>query len=248
MRSARSRVAVAAAAAVFTMPTIAEARFGDATLRMGSTGHEVRVLQSWLGHLGFRTSVDGSFGQGTRTALRAFERRNRLTVNGVLSRWDAKRMRRMMEKKYPPTSQRTQVGPGSRARLSSDGRTAIAPADAPQRVKDAIAAANRITRKPYRYGGGHGSFEDSGYDCSGGISYALRGARVLRSPLDSTSFMSWGSSGPGRWITVYANPGHAYVMIAGLRFDTSGRGEEGPRWRPERTTTSGYRVRHPAGL
>jgi len=245
----RSRVAACLAAlTVLTIPAAAEARFGDATLRLGSSGHDVRVLQSWLGHLGFRTSVDGEFGRGTKTALERFEARNGLTVNGVLSRSDAKRMRRMMEKKFPPASQRTQVGPGSRARLSSDGRTAVAPDDAPQRVKDAIAAANRITRKPYRYGGGHARFEDSGYDCSGAISYALRGAGVLDRPLDSTGFMSWGRAGAGKWITVYAHGGHAYVMIAGLRFDTSGRGEEGPRWRTERRTTSGYRVRHPAGL
>lgn len=248
MRSARSRAAVAAAVTALSMPAIAEARFGDAPLRMGATGHEVRVLQSWLGHLGFRTGVDGHFGPGTRTALRSFERRNGLTVNGVLSRRDAKRMRDMMEKKYPPSSQRTRVAPGSRARLSSDGRTAIAPADAPQRVKDAIAAANRITRKRYRYGGGHGRWEDSGYDCSGAISYALHGAGLLDSPLDSSGFMRWGSSGRGQWITVYAHGGHAYIVIAGLRFDTSGRGEEGPRWRTERASTSGYRVRHPAGL
>ena len=248
MRSARSRVAAFAVLSVLTIPAAAEARFGDATLRLGSSGHEVRVLQSWLGHLGFRTSVDGQFGEGTRTALRRFEGRNGLRVNGVLSRWDAKRMRRMMEQRFPPSSQQTQVAPGGRARLSSDGRTAVAPADAPQQVKDAIAAANRITRKPYRYGGGHGSFEDSGYDCSGAISYALHGAGLLSRPLDSSGFMSWGRSGAGQWITVYAHGGHAYVVIAGLRFDTSGRGEEGPRWRTERASTSGYRVRHPAGF
>ena len=248
MRS--SRVAVAAALSVFILPAAAEARFGDRTLRAGTTGHDVRVLQSWLGHLGFSTSVDGHFGSGTASALRRFEGRNRLTVNGVLSRWDARRMRRLIQRRFG-SSQNTktqETAPGSRARLSSDGRTATIPADAPQAVKDAIAAANRITRKPYRYGGGHGDFEDSGYDCSGAISYALHGAGLLKRPLDSTGFMSWGRSGPGRWITVYAHGGHAYVVIAGLRFDTSGRGEEGPRWRTERTSTSGYTVRHPAGL
>jgi hypothetical protein len=115
-------------------------------------------------------------------------------------------------------------------------------------VVDAIAAANRITRKPYRYGGGHGSFSDSGYDCSGAVSYALHGAGLLRTPHDSTGFESYGRSGPGAWITVYANSGHAYAVIAGLRFDTSGRGENGPRWRPEPRSGRGYVVRHPAGL
>jgi peptidoglycan hydrolase-like protein with peptidoglycan-binding domain len=231
------------------LPTIAEARFGDATLRVGSTGHDVRVLQSWLGHLGFPTSVDGQFGPGTRRRVRSFERHSDLRVDGVLSVGDARAMRSRIQQKFGSTSgQQQQVGPGSRAQLSSDGRTAIAPADAPQQVKDAIAAANRITTKPYKYGGGHGRWEDSGYDCSGTISYALHGAGLLRQALDSSGFMSWGAAGPGDWITIYAHGSHAYAVIAGLRLDTSGRGEEGPRWRSERRGTSGYRVRHPAGL
>ena len=112
----------------------------------------------------------------------------------------------------------------------------------------AIAAANRITRKPYRYGGGHGRFEDSGYDCSGAVSYVLHAAGVLGRTRDSSGFMRYGAAGPGRWITVYAHGGHAYVVVAGLRFDTSGRGEKGPRWRPEPRTGRGYTVRHPARL
>ena len=138
--------------------------------------------------------------------------------------------------------------PGGKARLASDGRTAVAPADAPQAVKDAVAAAIQITRKPYRYGGGHGSFEDSGYDCSGAISYALHGAGLLRAPLDSSGFYSWGKSGRGSWITVYTKSSHAYVVIAGLRFDTSGSGESGPRWRTEARSSAGYAARHPSGL
>ena len=116
-------------------------------------------------------------------------------------------------------------------------------------MKRAIAYANRIVGKPYRYGGGHkANFRDSAYDCSGTISFALRGARLLRSPLDSSSFMSWGRSGRGRWITVYTNPGHAYVVIAGLRLDTSGSGGKGPRWRPEKRSSRGFHARHWAGL
>ena len=139
-------------------------------------------------------------------------------------------------------------GRPGKARLSRDGRTALPPPDAPARVRNAIAAANRITRKPYRYGGGHASFKDSGYDCSGTISFALHGARLLSSPLDSSSFMRWGQAGRGRWITVYTNPGHAYVLIAGLRFDTSGPGEKGPRWRKTAARTSGFTARHPRGF
>jgi hypothetical protein len=152
-------------------------------------------------------------------------------------------MRRRLER-------RTQPAPASagEATISADGRTAVAPADAPARVQKAVAAANRITRKPYRYGGGHGRFRDSGYDCSGAVSYVLHGAGLLRRSRDSTGLMSWRRRGRGRWITVYSNRGHAYVIIAGLRFDTSGRGESGPRWRPEHRSPRRYVARHARGL
>ena len=123
--------------------------------------------------------------------------------------------------------------PGATAVLSGNGRTALAPENAPIRVKRAIHAANRITKKPYRWGGGHATFKDTGYDCSGSVSYVLHRAGLLRTARDSTGFMSYGRSGKGRWISVYAHGGHAYMVIAGLRFDTSGSGEDGPRWRTE---------------
>jgi hypothetical protein len=132
-----------------------------------------------------------------------------------------------------------------------DGK-AVAPAGAPQAVKDALRWGNEIVGRPYRYGGGHRSFRSRGYDCSGAVSYALRGAGLLARPLDSTSFLRWGDRGRGRWITVYTNPGHAYVEIAGLRLDTSARedphGGRGPRWRPARRSHAGFRARHVAGL
>jgi hypothetical protein len=147
--------------------------------------------------------------------------------------------------------------PPGKATIGPTG-LAIPPADAPPEVVAAINAANKIASKPYRYGGGHASFRDSGYDCSGAISYALHGGDLLDSPLDSGSFMRWGERGRGRWITVYTNPGHAYVVIAGLRFDTGGRDRTassryqvapgtGPRWRGRRST-SGYVARHPVGF
>jgi cell wall-associated NlpC family hydrolase len=125
-----------------------------------------------------------------------------------------------------------------------DGK-AIAPVLAPARVKQAIAAANRIRHKPYVYGGGHGSFESSGYDCSGAVSYALRGGKFLSSPLSSGPLMSWGNSGKGKWITVYSHSGHAFIVIAGLRFDTSGTGGSGPRWHSSIGSTSGFTTRYP---
>jgi hypothetical protein len=134
---------------------------------------------------------------------------------------------------------------------------AYAPKSAPPQVVNAIAAANEIVRMPYRYGGGHKpTFKDSGYDCSGSVSYALHGGGLLTSPLDSSSFMKWGLAGKGRWITVYTNPGHAFVMIAGLRFDTGFRDNRartgtypgsGPRWGKARPV-KGFAARHPKGL
>ena len=132
--------------------------------------------------------------------------------------------------------------------MNSDRRTAVAPAGAPEQVVAAIEAANRITRKPYKWGGGHGSWRDSGYDCSGTVSYVLHAADLLETARDSTGLSAYGERGKGGWITVYANAGHAYMTIAGLRFDTSGRGEDGPRWRLEPRSASGYVKRHPAGL
>jgi cell wall-associated NlpC family hydrolase len=122
---------------------------------------------------------------------------------------------------------------------------AYAPTDAPAEVQQAVWAANTLLGKPYIYGGGHKSFKSRGYDCSGTVSFALNGAGLLDSPLDSSSFMGWGERGKGAWITVYTNPGHAFVIIAGMRLDTSGAGEEGPRWRPEARSTRGYMARHP---
>jgi hypothetical protein len=125
---------------------------------------------------------------------------------------------------------------------------ARAPRGAPRAVRRLIRAANRLRRKPYRYGGGHRSFRDSAYDCSGAVSYALHGARLLAAPLDSRGLGRWGAPGPGRWITVYANRGHAFLVVAGLRFDTSGPGQRGPRWRLEARSTARFRARHPVGL
>jgi hypothetical protein len=163
---------------------------------------------------------------------------------------------------FAPSRTVNMVTPGSVAKLLPDG-TAAAPADAPVAVQRAVYAANRLQHKPYVYGGGHGSFKSSGYDCSGTVSYALHGARLLRTPLDSSSFMAWGRRGLGQWITVYTNPGHAFAVIAGLRLDTSRAGlygvrvsrrvaastlESGPRWRPALRDTAGFTARHPRGL
>ena len=161
----------------------------------------------------------------------------------------------MVKRAKAPVRRTEAPAPAPRASVAAG--VAAPPAGAPPQVVAAIAAANRIVAKPYRYGGGHRAFEDTGYDCSGAVSYALGGAGLLRSPLDSRSFARWGARGRGRWITVYTNPSHAYVVIAGMRFDTSGSERmvrryggapgSGPRWRGRRPST-GYVARHPVGL
>lgn len=138
----------------------------------------------------------------------------------------------------PPPAART-------ATLRSNG-TVRPPAGAPAAVRAAIRAANRIARKPYRWGGGHRRWRDRGYDCSGSVSYALHGAGLLDWSYDSTGFMRWGERGPGRWITIYANRGHVFMVVAGLRFDTSGAAPS--RWQDAPRSTRGFRVRHPEGL
>jgi cell wall-associated NlpC family hydrolase len=140
--------------------------------------------------------------------------------------------------------------PGTRAEIV-DG-LAAAPEDAPVAVQRIIWTANAIIGRPYVYGGGHSSFKSYGYDCSGTVSFALHGDRLLKSPLDSSQFMSWGRSGQGQWVTILTNPGHAYLDVAGVRLDTSAaddpNNEQGPRWRPLRPANAGYTIRHPAGL
>jgi hypothetical protein len=139
--------------------------------------------------------------------------------------------------------------PTPKARLLDNGML-VPPKSAPERVKRVIAFANRIRNKPYIYGGGHRRWQDAGYDCSGSVSYALRGGNFLTSPMPSGPLASWGTNGEGRWITVYANPGHTYAVIAGYRWDTSGNsgGKTGPSWHEDVRNGAGFAVRHPLGF
>jgi peptidoglycan hydrolase CwlO-like protein len=144
-----------------------------------------------------------------------------------------------------PTGTPAPLTPGESAEYISESQASV-PSAAPPAVKAAIEAANSIATTPYIWGGGHGSFESSGYDCSGAVSFALHGGGLLESPLDSTGLSTWGEPGPGRWITVYANAGHAWAIIAGLAFDTAGGA--GPRWHSSIISpTEGFIARHPAG-
>ncbi len=259
-RSRMCAATIAVSGALLATPVAsAEAAFGDRVLRQGSSGKHVRVLQRWLSLTGYEVRIDGQFGRRTKIKLRRMERENEMRVDGILSRPQARGLRRRAiiaraailtggPEPAPAIAPSANLAPGASAVLAPDGRTALAPAGAPPQVVNAIAAANKIVDKPYRYGGGHGSFEDTGYDCSGTVSYALHGAGLLDAPLASPGLTSFGAKGAGQWITVYANSGHTYVVIAGLRLDTSGSGGAGPRWRPEQRSSGGYVVRHPQGL
>ena len=251
-------VAVAVAAAAAT-PAAADAAFGDQVLRTGDRGREVRVLQRWLTLTGFATNVDGHFGRGTRLAVRRYERANGQRVDGWVSREQALGLRtrayaaRAANLTAPAAAAAAPaadplVSSAPNAVIGPDGLTAMVPEAAPPPVREAIVAANRIVGKPYRWGGGHAAVEDDGYDCSGAVSYGLMGGGLLRGPLDSTGLMRFGQAGSGTWITVFANTGHTYVVIAGLRLDTSGTGGQGPRWHAAARSSEGYVVRHPAGL
>jgi peptidoglycan hydrolase-like protein with peptidoglycan-binding domain len=278
LRSLTRTCVALAALLVFLLPAAsAEARYGARTLKVGTHGSDVKQLQTYLTRIGLATTRDGAYGRGTAKNVKAFERGKGRVADGKATPSEQRMIKRAARSGATtapapaPAGGNTTAADGTtesdttggsaydgsagnatgKARLSADGRTAIAPDGAPPEVKDAIAAANAITTKPYRYGGGHGSFEDSGYDCSGAVSYALHGGGLLKAPLDSGSFMSWGDAGKGSWITVYANSGHAYTVIAGLRFDTSAAGAEGgkgPRWRNTSRSASGYTARHPAGF
>lgn len=237
---------VVATGAPAVVPQSASAKFGDHPLRKGSHGRDVRVLQRWLTMLGVPTPVDGAYGRGTARSVRLYERRNRMHVDGRVSTLQARGLRQRVFSL--PLAAGQAVGPGATARIGPDGLHAIVPAASPPQVQAAIAAANRIVGTPYKWGGGHGRWEDRGYDCSGAVSYALHGAGLLNSPLDSTGFKTYGAAGAGQWITIYANKTHAYTVIAGLRFDTSGTGGKGPRWRADSRSGSGFKTRHPAGL
>lgn len=218
-------------------------------VRVGMHGHDIRVLQDFLRRAGIKSvSIDGEYGSGTRRAVLRFERANSLPVNGVIDANDIAALRQLAGARPRAASDAPlKLAPGDRATIGSDG-LALAPANAPEPVKQIIAAGNKIAKKPYVYGGGHGKWEDSGYDCSGSVSYALHGAGLLEQAMPSGGFTSWGQAGAGQWVTIYANGGHMYMTVAGIRFDTSGRSKAGTRWQADNRSSSGYTVRHPEGL
>jgi peptidoglycan hydrolase-like protein with peptidoglycan-binding domain len=255
---ARLLVVIVVLCAVAAVPSAAFARsYASRPLRWGKHGHDVRVLQRYLTRTGFDTTADGQFGRGTYSSVRAWEQAGGRRVNGRASRHEQRLLRRQVRRALhsadAPGSSDTAGGTAfvatSKAILNPDG-TVTPPTNAPQVVKDVIEAGNKIAFRPYVYGGGHNAqFKGPGYDCSGSVSYALHGGGLLDSPLDSTSFESWGSAGPGAWITIYANGGHAYMVVAGMRFDTSGASARvnNTRWTDQMRSGDGFVVRHPTG-
>lgn len=225
-------------------------------LAPGMSGRDVRELQGYLRRVRVNGAPkpDGSYSDSTRAAVRRFEAKRKLPVDGTLDAGDIHELRiaagdslsEDQDGDPAGTDEPARLAPGDRARLGSDG-LAIAPEDAPAAVKRVIAAGNRIAKTPYKWGGGHGRWIDSGYDCSGSVSYALRGGGLIKASAPSYGYYNYGAAGAGKWITIYTNAGHMYMVVAGLRFDTSGAKASGSRWQKASRSNSGFKVRHPAG-
>jgi cell wall-associated NlpC family hydrolase len=250
MRRTLPVLAATALSLTITAEAVA-AGYATRTLKTGSTGSDVRVLQRYLDQAGFDTDVDGQFGPGTRGSVMSFERSEARRANGKASTAEQRLVQARaetaeLETEEAPLTEAPEA-PVEEAYIGDDG-LAVAPASAPEEVKSIIAAGNEIATKPYKYGGGHGRWRDSGYDCSGSISYALHAAGLLDTPLNSSGLMRWGDSGRGEWVTIRSNPSHAYMIVAGLRFDTSARRVTGNRWSDEMRSARGYVGRHPEGL
>lgn len=224
--------------------------FGSRTLRQGMRGGEVSLLQFYLDVAGYRTAVDGYFGPGTKKSVMNFQRSWGLSPSGVVRQADGRALGGKVQ-------EIDSVKPNGRTRINRDG-TATAPSNAPPVVQWIIAAANRIINTSYCSGGGHGSWKSSCYDCSGSASYALHGGYLLSTPEDSSQLESYGDPGRGRWVTIYADASHAFIVVDGRAFDTANFGGPnrpagtGPRWRynPRGNLADGgqYIVRHPPGL
>ncbi len=196
----------------------------------GTSGDGVARLQSAL-HL----TADGNFGPETEAAVKRLQARHGLTVDGVVG---------------PATWSLIGISGGQtlkppRSALGGSSSTAGGGSSVVSRV---IAAGDEIATRPYVFGGGHGSFQSTGYDCSGSVSYALHGGGLLSSPEDSSALESYGEAGPGKYITIYANSEHAWMVVDGKRFDTIAQQETGTRWSSSMMSTAGYVARHPDGM
>jgi peptidoglycan hydrolase-like protein with peptidoglycan-binding domain len=200
---------------------------GRSRLAVGGGG--VEALQRKLG-----VPADGAFGPQTERAVQGFQRRRGLAADGVVG---------------PATRLALGMGRGRMLKRRADGASGSSTGGRTEAlIRRMVAAGDRIARTPYRYGGGHGAFNDWAYDCSGSVSYVLHAAGLLSAPRASGGFTSYGEAGPGRRVSIYAQGGHMYMTIDGRRYDTSARSSTGSRWTSEPRSSSGYVVRHPPGL
>ena len=246
-------LAMCAAVPITAETADAKRTYGSRALERPMRGADVKHLQRLLTQYGLRTAADGAFGGHTALRVRQWEQATDRAVNGRLSRRQALALQTTVasgQRYVEPVEETVQTVATGRATLAADGITAIAPPDAPAQVKAIIAAGNAIATKPYKYGGGHGKWRDSGYDCSGSMSYALHGGGLLDRALTSSGFARWGKAGKGAWITTYGSGGHSYMVVAGLRFDTgyNDSDSDGPDWSEKMRPARGYTARHPEGL
>jgi cell wall-associated NlpC family hydrolase len=205
-------------------------------------GNAISRLQHALG-----MTPDGEFGPATEEAVRRLQARHGLHVDGVVGAETWALLGISSEPELKPPASAIVHSERSSGEHSEGGSTSSAGGESSGVIARVIAAGEEIATRPYQWGGGHGSFQSAGYDCSGSVSYALHGGGLLSSPLDSTGFESYGEAGPGSHITIYANAGHVYMVVDGRRFDTVAQQEGGSRWSSSMTGSSGYVVRHPAG-
>jgi peptidoglycan hydrolase-like protein with peptidoglycan-binding domain len=259
--------------------TAKSSSFGSRTLKQGMSGPDVKTLQSDLTSLNFTVTPTGNFNGVTASRVKQFQRKMKITADGVVGPKTFSMLRQALTAAVEaPDASATSTGstaplpqdesggagfvptnpsdsaPVQDAILGSDG-LATAPTDAPAVIVNLIAAANKIALDPYVYGGGHNdnwNIAQSGYDCSGSVSYALHGGGLLPEPLDSDEFISYGDSGPGKWITIYADDGHAFMEVAGLWFDTVNAqyNSNADRWSTSENAwekTQDYTERHPDG-
>jgi peptidoglycan hydrolase-like protein with peptidoglycan-binding domain len=217
--------------------TVADTGEGTSQGEASASGDPVSRLQGAL-HL----SADGTFGPQTEAAVKRLQARHGLTVDGVVgpATWSVLGINSQETLKPPHSALHASPSEGESSSSSTGEASGV--------VARVIAAGDEIATRPYVFGGGHGSFQSVGYDCSGSVSYALHGGGLLSSPEDSSQLESYGEAGPGRHITIYANAGHAFMVIDGKRFDTIAQQETGSRWSDSPGSTGGYVVRHPDGM
>jgi peptidoglycan hydrolase-like protein with peptidoglycan-binding domain len=229
-------------------PATSAALGGNTQASSSSVSHDIADTQSVSSASGdpvvhlqeaLHLTADGTFGPQTESAIRRLQARHGLTVDGVVgpATWTALGMPQEQSTLKPPASALPSHTSSSGSSTSEDSSV----------VARVIAAGNEIATRPYVYGGGHGSFESTGYDCSGSVSYALHGGGLLSSPEDSSDLESYGAAGPGQHITIYANAEHAFMVVDGRRFDTIAQQETGTRWSDSMSSTAGYVARHPVG-